>query len=453
MTGATHVPESIGAPAGAPAVTEPDALRLIRDEQVRQGFAQLEVLERLDPIEAAALVAEHVQAHRDHAVATLRPLAPAPHLHGNQHRIMTSPTHRARLSRVLDAVIPGDRVFEIGLGYGYLACLLLRDAGVGSYVGLDLNKYRITATKALAEANGLAGVPMLFEIGDLYGLTPARVAEHDPDLFLLLEVLDHVPDAERALATLARCMRPDSAVLFSVPVLGRLEKMWGHVSLFDAARIQAMCAQAGLVIQHIEVVQNSWTFVLATSSPPVPARLHHLLRRPLPTAPPAAVVKPTFTEVDLTRVSAVGGATVALGENQVSVTVQQRGSRWRPRLRRRQAAVGGLRFPIAGDARLRLELEFDKPRRVRRVFVTLRDGRDQEAVRWVGHCSAGRIPEPGRQVYVLRPGRKIGRVAPIGEERTGVSRTAEIAVKLASGAPAATLTLYRAAAAQDAAAD
>jgi len=33
-------------------VTEPDALRLIRDEQVRQGFAQLEVLERLDPIEA-----------------------------------------------------------------------------------------------------------------------------------------------------------------------------------------------------------------------------------------------------------------------------------------------------------------------------------------------------------------------------------------------------------------
>lgn len=132
MTGATHVPESIGTPVAAPAVTEPDALRLIRDEQVRQGFAQLEVLERLDPIEAAALVAEHVQAHRDQAVATLRPLEPALHLRGNHHRIMSSSTHRARLSRVLDAVIPGDRVLEIGLGYGYLACLLLRDAGMGA---------------------------------------------------------------------------------------------------------------------------------------------------------------------------------------------------------------------------------------------------------------------------------------------------------------------------------
>ncbi|MGH8835273.1 MAG: methyltransferase domain-containing protein [Actinomycetes bacterium] len=453
MTGATHLPESVGASIGEPAATESDALRLVRDAQVRQGFAQLEVLERLDPVEAGALVAEHLQAHRDHAVATLRPLDPPPRVRGNYHKIIASPANRTKLSRVLDVVMPGDRVLEIGLGYGYLACLLLRDAGVGSYVGLDLTKHRITVTKALAEANGLAGVPMLFEIGDLYDLTPARVAEHDPDLLLVLEVLDHVPDAERALATLARCMRPDAAILFSVPVLGRLEKLWGHVSLFDSARVRAMCMQAGLVIQHIEVVQNSWTFVLATPTAAVPARLLHLLRRPLPTAPPAAVVKPTFTEVDLTQVAGIGSSTVAVGERRVSATVQQRGSRWQPRLRRRQAAVGGLRFPVAGDARLRLELEFDKPRRVRRVFVILRDVRDQESVRWVWHCSEGRGPKPGRRVYVLRPGRKIGRFAPVGEERTGVSRTAEIVIKLAPGASAATLTLYRAAAAQDAAED
>ena len=453
MTGAAQIPESMGPPIGEPTVTELDALRLVRDEHVRQGFAQLEMLERLDSVDAGALVAEQWQAHRDHAIATLRPLEPTPRVRGNHYKIMSSPTNRARLNRVLDVVLPGDRIFEIGLGYGYLACLLLRDAGVGSYVGLDLTKYRITATKALAEANGLAGVPMLFEIGDLYNLTPARVAEHDPDLFLLLEVLEHVPDAERALATLAWCMRPDAAILFSVPVLGRLEKLWGHVSLFDSARIRAMCAQAGLVVQHIEVVQNCWTFVLATPTATVPARLLHLLRRPLPTAPPVAVAKPMFTDVDLTQVTAIGSATVALGDHQVSATVQQRGSRWQPRLRRRQAAVGGLRFPVTGDAVLRLELEFDKPRRVRRIFVVLRDERDQESVRWVWHCSEGRAPKPGRQVYVLRPGRKIGRFAPIGEDRTGVSRTAEIVLKLAPGVHAATLTLHRAAAAHDAAED
>ena len=453
MTGAAQLPESIGAPIGEPAVTELDALRVIRDEQVRQGFAQLEVLERLDPLEAGALVAEHLQAHRDHAVATLQPLHPAPQSRGNFHKIMSSPTNQARLSRVLDVVMPGDRVLEIGLGYGYLACLLLRDADVGSYVGLDLTKYRITVTKALAEANGLAAVPMLFEIADLYSLTPARVAEHDPDLLLLLEVLEHVPDAERALATLARCMRPDAAILFSVPVLGRLEKLWGHVSLFDSARVRAMCTQAGLVVQHLEVVQNSWTFILATTSATVPPRLLHLLRRPVPMASPAAAAKLVFTDVDLAQVAGLGGATVAVGERQVSATVQQLGSRWQPRLRRRQAAVGGLRFPVSGDAALRLELEFDKPRRVRRVFVILRDARDQETVRWVWHCSEGRAPKPGRQVYVLRPGRKIGRFAPIGEERTGVSRTAEIVIKLAPRTQAATLTLHRAAAAHDAALD
>jgi hypothetical protein len=102
---------------------------------------------------------------------------------------------------------------------------------------------------------------------------------------------------------------------------------------------------------------------------------------------------------------------------------------------------------------LRLELEFDKPRRVRRVFVILRDERDQESVRWVWHCSQGRPPKPGRQIYVLRPGRKIGRFAPVGEERTGVSRTAEIMLKLAPGAQTATLTLHRAAAARNVAVD
>jgi len=453
MTGAAHLPESIGGPVGEPASTDPDVLRLIRDEQVRQGFAQLEVLERLDPAEAAALLAEQLQAHRDQAIATLRPLHPPPGVSDNHHKIMARPPNWAKLSRVLDVVMPGDRVLEIGLGHGYLACLLLRDAEVGSYVGLDLAKRRITATKALAEANGLAGVPMLFEIGDLYKLTPARVAEHDPTLFLLFEVLEQVSDPERALATMARCMRPDAAIVFSVPVLGRLEKLWGHVSLFDSARVRTMCAQAGLVIQHVEVVQNSWTFVLATPSVAVPARLLHLLRRPMPTAPPPAVVKPVFTDVDLTQVAGIGSATVAVGERQVSATVQQRGSRWRPRLHRRKAEVGGLRFPVTGDAMLRLDLEFDRPRQVRRIFVIMRDARDQESVRWVWHFGEGRAPKPGRHVYVLRPGRKIGRFAPIGEERTGVSRTAEIVIKLASGAQSATLTLHRAAAAHDAAGD
>jgi len=459
MTSAAHLSRSTGHPPRGPnpesgpaesgpaesAPTDLATLQLLRDEHVRQGFATLELYERLEPTRARALAGEHLQAQLDHARSSVSLLAPVPGAHGN-YEIMTTPTNQARLSRVLDVVMPGDRIFDIGLGYGYLACLLLRDADIGGYYGIDLTEAQVAATRALAEVNGLAGAPMRVEVADLYDLTPAKVAERDPDLLLLLEVLEHVPDAELALATLARCMRDDAAILFSVPVLGRLEKIWGHVSLFDAARVKAMCAQAGLVIQHLEVVQNSWTFVLATPSAAVPRRLLHLLRRPIPAAPAPTVVKPTFTSVDPAAVTGIGDAIVTATANGVCATVRQQERR--SRLRRLvQPGVGGLAFPVDGDARLRLELSFDHPDRIRRVIVNLRDARGRGTARWVWDSGGNRAPKPGKQIYVLRPGKKIGQLAPVGTVRTGASRTADVAIELAADAAEATVTLHRAAAA------
>jgi 2-polyprenyl-3-methyl-5-hydroxy-6-metoxy-1,4-benzoquinol methylase len=428
-----------------PAPSDPVTLQLLRDEHVRQGFATLELYERLEPTRARKLANEHLQAQLDHAKAALPLLAPVP---GSQasYKIMTTPTNQARLSRVLDFVMPGDRIFDVGLGYGYMACLLLRDSGMSAYIGIDLTESQIAATRAMVEVNGLTGAPMQLDVGDLYDLTPAIVVKHDPDLLLLLEVLEHVPDAELALATLARCMRDDAAILFSVPVLGRLEKVWGHVSLFDTARIKAMCEKAGLVIQHIEVVQNTWTFVLATPTPAMPRRLLYLLGRPLPAGPSPVVVRPMFNAIDPATVTTTGNATVTADEDGIRATVrQQRRRSWlRPKV---QPEVGGLTFPVAGDVRLRLELSFDDSDRIQRVIVNLRDERGGGTARWVWTCGGGRAPKPDRQTYVLRPGRKLGPFAPVGTVVTGASRSAEVVIELAADAAEAAVILHRAAAA------
>ena len=168
------------------------------------------------------------------------------------------------MRRVLDVVEPGDRVLDIGVNYGYLAGVLLRDGRLSAYTGLDLSEHLLEAVQQMREVNSLTDVPCKLAVQNLYDLTPEWVAETDPDLVVLLEVLEHVPNAEQALTTIARCIRPDAAIVFSLPVLGRLEACWGHVSMFDTARVRRMIASAGLIVQHVEAVHDTWQLVVVS---------------------------------------------------------------------------------------------------------------------------------------------------------------------------------------------
>jgi hypothetical protein len=77
-------------------------------------------------------------------------------------------------------------------------------------------------------------------------------------------VLEHVPDPEKALKALADALPSGADLVFSVPLYGRLESVWGHLTTFDAARLKAMCASAGLYVHSVEPVANTWTFVVAS---------------------------------------------------------------------------------------------------------------------------------------------------------------------------------------------
>jgi 2-polyprenyl-3-methyl-5-hydroxy-6-metoxy-1,4-benzoquinol methylase len=418
------------------------SLEAIRDEHVRQGFAVLEVLERLGPEQSRAMYADDLAAQVRHVKETVPKLIPP---EGAQHsyKVMLGTTNQVRVARVLDYVLPGDRVFDIGLGFGYMACLLARDGRIGSYAGIDLTKDKIEKTRAMAELNGLTTVPMHLEVGDLYDLTPDQVAAHQPTLFLTLEVLEHVPDAEAALTTLANCMSSEAAILFTVPVLGRIETVWGHVSLFDSARIRAMCARAGLAIQHIETVQDQWAFVLATKAPSVPDRLMHVLGRPQLTAGKPASPILRFEDFPTKLARPVGSASIEQQGGKVRVTVRESRRLWR-----RQRQRNGIAVPIPGDARLRFELSFDHPTAVKEVRVKVRDGRGKPTLSWVLNCTAEKpVIATDKKIFVFGPGRKLGPFVPVGRVKAGEGQTAEILVELKRGRRQASFTLYRASAA------
>src|SRR5699024_2685891 len=74
---------------------------------------------------------------------------------------------------------------------------------------------------------------------------------------------------------------PEGAdLLFSVPLFGRLESVWGHLSVFDVARLKRMLAGAGLIAHHVEPVANTWTFVVASKSSEPSERVRQARSRP-----------------------------------------------------------------------------------------------------------------------------------------------------------------------------
>lgn len=418
------------------------ALELLRDEYVRQGFAALDVLERLDPGPARRLLKDRLEAEAQRAAAL--PVLPKPAgVSDFNYSIMIKETNHTRVRRVLDFVITGDRILEIGVGFGYITGMLLRETAIDGYCGIDLTDRQIAAARQMAEIHRARPVPIHLEVKNLYDLTPEWVGNHDPDLVLLLEVLEHVPDAEKALSTLADCVRDDAAILFSVPTHGRLETVWGHVSIFDSERVQSLCKQAGLIAQHVEIVQDQWVFVLATKSRSVPRRLFEILgRSPSPGSPAAPVIHefaPIPAESITLSARSPRKATLEHLDDGLVIT------------RRRSHRPGkdrgvGVQFPVAGDVRLRLELSFQTPSNIERVRVYLRGAGGKSTAQWIWDCNK----EPtGKKTFVLRPGRRFGPFRSFGVATLSRAKTAEVVVEAKSTRKELSFTLHRLAVASE----
>ncbi len=164
---------------------------------------------------------------------------------------------------LVDEVRPSTS-FEVGCGEGHLSGRLLR-RGVDAR-GCDVDD-RIVAQAN--ELSGSAGAEPRFTLESVYDLAPGRI---EADLIVCCEVLEHVPDPERALEVLGR--QHATHWLLSVP----REPIWrvlnlargkyvadlgntpGHIQHWSSAAFKAC------VSRHFRIVATKqplpWTMLL-----------------------------------------------------------------------------------------------------------------------------------------------------------------------------------------------
>jgi ubiquinone/menaquinone biosynthesis C-methylase UbiE len=165
------------------------------------------------------------------------------------------------LDRILDGLSP-DVVVEIGAGEGRITERLVERFPYATVVGLDLPDTN------LAEEWDEIDVPMFF--GDA---TRMPFVDQSIDLVVGLEVLEHVPQPERALADIARVCR--GAAVLSVPrepiwragnmargrYLGELGNTPGHVNHWSARAFERFVGSTFDVVATAKPLP--WTMVRA----------------------------------------------------------------------------------------------------------------------------------------------------------------------------------------------
>lgn len=120
------------------------------------------------------------------------------------------------------------RVLDIGCADGWARSLLSQC----DYVGLD---YPTTAT-------GLYGTqPEIFADGASLPFVPSSF-----DTVLLLEVLEHVVDAERVLAEIAKVLKPGGTLMLSMPFLYPVHDAPHDYRRYTAPGLNSVLLRAGL---------------------------------------------------------------------------------------------------------------------------------------------------------------------------------------------------------------
>lgn len=380
-------------------------------ERVHAGWRDVERLERAGDPTLLSRVVSRMRAKRTEGTK-FKPFKIGKRMRPATLRIYQRPGNQARFRRTLDYVLPGDRVFEVGLGKGYFSGLLVRDGEVAAHRGVDLLENNVLAAQELLELNGLDGRSEL-GTGDLYDLTSDEVEGFGATLVTCCEVIEHVPDPEKALRTLAAALPKEAELLVSVPLLGRLERVWGHIAIFDHERARAMVEDAGLIVHSAEVVFGTWIFMLASHDPEPSTRGQTvagkagvgsnlmtipgqgLIRRRPPVAPRSTrTVKLATTDAQATAGSSLIRHDVRLTDaGKISCSLKAAAGR--------SAGRGGFRLPVGASRGIRLELALDDIAAVRRISVNaFRDG--QRVGGWTAR--AGRLQQAKKITASLRPG-------------------------------------------------
>jgi SAM-dependent methyltransferase len=154
------------------------------------------------------------------------------------------PWETARVEAVADIVaalgLVRPRVLDVGCGDGYAARELQRRLGFSQVVAQDIH-----LTDALIAELAAPGVRFVRELAGL---------EYRADLIFLLDVLEHIEDSQRALASIVeQHLAPGGRVVVTVPAFQGLftehDRMLRHFRRYSREALVAEVRRAGLTVQ------------------------------------------------------------------------------------------------------------------------------------------------------------------------------------------------------------
>lgn len=185
---------------------------------------------------------------------------------------------RAQLDR---RDVAGKAILEIGCGRGAFACWLASsEPPPGRFVAADWSKVAIEKAREHAALNEIGGV--VWEVGDIQAIEH-RDAEFDT--VISCETVEHVPDPRKAVAELARVLRPAGRLFLTTPNYA------GPMGVYRAyLRLRGRrFAEAGQPINRFTLLPRTlqWVRRAGLRIERVAAEGHYL---PLPGKPPRRIV-------------------------------------------------------------------------------------------------------------------------------------------------------------------
>ncbi|MFL5955667.1 MAG: class I SAM-dependent methyltransferase [Gaiellaceae bacterium] len=187
---------------------------------------------------------------------------------------------------------PGQQVLDLGCGFGRHAFEAYRRGA--DVVAVDRSAAELTQVESLFAAMAAQGEAPSGSLArtvraDLLALP---FADASFDVVIAAEVLEHIPDDRRAVAEIARVVRPGGRVAVTVPrwwperVCWALSRSYhevdgGHVRIYRGDEIDRRLDEAGLTVvatHHAHALHAPyWWLNAAFGRDSLPARLYHRL--------------------------------------------------------------------------------------------------------------------------------------------------------------------------------
>jgi SAM-dependent methyltransferase len=211
---------------------------------------------------------------------------------------------------------PGDRVLDMGCGAGRHAFEMFRRGG--DVIAFDQNGDELAGVLeifgAMREAGEVpAGADADIKQGDALAMP---FADEEFDRIVASEVLEHIPDDERAISELVRVLRPGGTIAVTVPRWLPEKVCWalsdeyhevegGHVRIYRGDELVAKLEDAGLSFQgrdHVHGLHAPYWWLkcavgVNNDKNPLVKAFHQVLvwdivKRPLPTRLAERVLDP-----------------------------------------------------------------------------------------------------------------------------------------------------------------